>query len=224
MRLICAKYSIDIELEENKVYVLSIENPEAYSDFLRELWSQTKGIPGEIILAEGEKVFEISKLIDCIFNPFDLDCNEKRIMNKLFAELKEYALANMVEENAQINSEMIQYVEKVVAAFPYALDYAVEFDLVNLFKMYGICIKTGGETLLETIVDYLKIMKQIGKVSCFVFVGLKSFLKKKEVELLYEFAFYEKIYIIIVESKHTPMLNNEKCWIIDNELCMIEPS
>ena len=52
----------------------------------------------------------------------------------------------------------------------------------------------------------------------------EDFLKKKEVELLYEFAFYEKIYIIIVESKHTPMLNNEKCWIIDNELCMIEPS
>ena len=224
MRLMYAKYSIDIELEENKVYVLSIENPEAYSDFLRELWSQTKGTPGEIILSEGEKVFEISKLIDCIFNPFDLDCNEKRIMNRLFAELKEYAVVNMVEENAQINSAMIRYVDKVVAAFPYALDYAMEFDLVNLFKMYGICIKTDGETLLETIVEYLKIMKQIGKVSCFVFVGLKSFLKKKELELLYEFAFYEKIYIIIVESMHTPMLNNEKCWIVDNELCMIEPS
>lgn len=223
MKLVIPSYNISIELKENRVYVLSIENPKAYSVILRDFWSQTKGGDGELILSEGEKIYTISKVMECIFNPFDIDCNDKKILNKLYYELSEYALTYFAEENAELNSKMLYYVDRIVDSVPYALDYTLDFDVINLLKTYSVKFQTVGDSLLEKIVEYLKVMKQICGISYFVFVGLKSYVNKNELEQLYEFAFYEKIGIIIVESVHTQTIETEECWIIDNDLCLISP-
>lgn len=41
-------------------------------------------------------------------------------------------------------------------------------------------------------------------------------------EQLYEFVFYEKIYLISIESIFIKRLEGEKCWILDKDLCIIE--
>lgn len=223
MRLVIPPYDINIELKENTVNVLSVENPKAYSIILRDFWNQTQGMEGEILLSEGEKIYAMSKIMECVFNPFDIDCNDKKILNRLYQELKDYTVTNLVEENAELNSCILQYMDKIVDGVPYALDYIVDFDIVALLKIYGVSIQTSGETLLENIVEYLRVMKQICGISCFVFVGLKSYLNESELKQLYEFSFYEKINIIIIEPIHTPTLMGEKCWILDNDLCLISP-
>lgn len=223
MRLVYSAYDINIEIKENVINVLSIENPRAYSAILNDIWNQTKGLDGGFILSEGEKIYDMAKMMVCIFNPFDVDCNDKKILTKLYQELKEYALTNLIEENANINSAMVQHVDRIINGVPYALDYSVDFDVTNLLKMYGVSIQTSGETLLENIVEYLKVMKQICRISCFVFVGLKYYLSETELKQLYETVFYEKISIIIVEPIHTKTLESEHCLIIDNDLCLILP-
>ena len=56
----------------------------------------------------------------------------------------------------------------------------------------------------------------------YVFVGLKQYLPISELERLYEYVFYEKINLIIIESIYTPLINGEKGWIIDKDLCIID--
>lgn len=223
MRLVIPTYDISIELKENIINVLSIENPEAYSFILREFWNQTRGMDGEIILSEGENVYSIAKVMECIFNPFNIDCNDKKILNKLYQELKEYAIENLVEENAELNSKMLQHIDRIASGVTYALDYSIDFDVITLLKIYGVSIQTVGESLLENIVEYLKVMRQICGICNFVFVGLKSYLNENELKQLYEFIFYEKINIIVIESIHTKSLEMEACQIIDNDLCVICP-
>lgn len=43
MRLIYAKYEIEIQLRENEVYTLVLEQPAAFIDFLRNLMAQIDG-------------------------------------------------------------------------------------------------------------------------------------------------------------------------------------
>ena len=45
---------------------------------------------------------------------------------------------------------------------------------------------------------------------------------KEELKYLYEFAVYEKINIIVIESIQSEALIGEKGWILDKDLCIIE--
>lgn len=160
---------------------------------------------------------------DNMFNPFSLDCNNKKVITRLHQELKDQMNENLIEETAKINQSILEYLEKVIYQVPYALDYNVDFDAMNLLKMYEVKVDNLAEDLLEKIVEYVKAMNRICNMRIFVFVGLKQYLTENELEQLYEFIFYEHIYLIILEPKFTKVLNGEKSCILDSDLCIIEP-
>ena len=55
-----------------------------------------------------------------------------------------------------------------------------------------------------------------------VFINLKTFLSKEEVEELYKECFYRKINIILFENyDNNCIIENEKRIIIDSDLCEI---
>ena len=47
-------------------------------------------------------------------------------------------------------------------------------------------------------------------------------VKEKKVRQLYEFVFYEKINLVIIEAIHSVGISGEKCWILDKDLCIID--
>ncbi|MBQ7359324.1 MAG: type II-A CRISPR-associated protein Csn2 [Lachnospiraceae bacterium] len=224
MRIAYPPYDISMEIEENHIYVLSVENTTAYSAILRDIWLQAQGAEGNIIMSEGERILNLSKVAICIFNPFDINCNEKKILNKVYQELKQVSLDNLVEEHANVNKSILNYLEQVVQGVSYALDYNIDLDIMDLLKVYDVHIQIEGETLLENLVEYVRTVNQICKVSTVFAIGLKYYFNEKELKQLYEFLFYEKINLIIVESMHSAMISNEKCWILDKDLCLISPN
>ncbi len=222
MKLIHTGYNLEITLHENQITVLSVENPKAYSTILHDIWSQVQGEDGDFILSDYEKIKNISKEMECIFNPFALDCNDKRIVGKLYQELKEQAGIYLVNESVDLNSNIMEYLDKLIRYVPYVLEYNVDFDISLLLKMYGVRIESFGESLLEQTVEYLKVLSQICNVKNFVFIGLKQFFSVDELKQLYEFVFYQKINLIIIESVHSQHIDGEKCWLLDKDLCIID--
>lgn len=222
MKLIHSEYQLEIYLKENEIIILTIENQKAYRDILSDLWKQVEGGEGEIILSEGEKIKKISKDMEVIFNPFGLDCNNRKVINKLYQELKEISEETLIQEYAEVNKNIIEYLEKIVQHVPYALEFDLDLDLNTLLKMYNVRISSLSEGLLENIIEYMRTMSRICNVRIFTFVGLKQYLTSDELEQLYEFVFYEKIYLISIESIFIKRLEGEKCWILDKDLCIIE--
>jgi len=222
MKLIHTGYNLDVEIRENQVTVLSVENPKAYTTLLQDIWSQTQGGEGGFILSEGEEVKSISKVMECVFNPFAIDCNDKRIITKLYQELKEQSNESMLYEGLNLNAQIVSYIEELLNRVPYSLELNVDFDLVNLLKMYGVKVQSYGESLIEKIIEYLRVMNQVCNLQNYVFVGLKQYLETAELEQLYEFAFYEKVNLVIIESMHSPHVKGEKCWLLDKDLCIID--
>lgn len=222
MKLIHSEYQLEIYLKENEIIILTIENQKAYRDILLDLWNQVEGGEGEIILSEGEKIKKISKDMEVIFNPFGLDCNNRKVINKLYQELKEISEETLIQEYTEVNKNIIEYLEKIVQHVPYALEFDLDLDLNTLLKMYNVRISSLSEGLLENIIEYMRTMSRICNVRIFTFVGLKQYLTSDELEQLYEFVFYEKIYLISIESIFIKRLEGEKCWILDKDLCIIE--
>lgn len=222
MKLIYTEYNLEIELYENQVIVLSVENSESYSKLLRDMWGQTQGKEGKWVLLDKEKKLKLSKELECIFNPFSLNCNDRRILTKLYLEIKQQSDIFFQEETMLLNTDINQFLDKLLLQMPYALKYSSDLELSDLLKIYKVEIEYGEETILEQIVEYLRVMKKICRVNNYVFVGLKQYLTVSELEKLYEYVFYEKINLIIIESIHIPLIDGEKGWIIDKDLCIID--
>lgn len=222
MRLVNTYYDVEMDIVENQITVLTVENSTAYADIVRDIWRQSNGEEGKFILSEGEREKNISKELECIINPFTLDCNNKKVITRLYQELKAQAEGIMQEKTVSLNSDILKYLEQLLTTLPYNLKFNCDLDITNLMKIYGVELENLFENLLESIVEYIKVLSQICNINTFVFVDIKHYLSKEEIKKFYEFAFYKKANIIIIEPVRTARCGKEKCWIIDKDLCIIE--
>ena len=75
MKFIYGERELTLEFRENEVQVITIENREYFSAFLQNLYNQSQGSEGDIILSEGEKILSLNKVADIVWNPFSVDIN-----------------------------------------------------------------------------------------------------------------------------------------------------
>ena len=76
--------------------------------------------------------------------------------------------------------------------------------------------------LLEKLTDYIAAEAELLGTKCFIFVNLKQFLSYEELAELYKFAYYAKVYLLLLEGSFTESRHeSEKHYIIDNDLCEI---
>ena len=199
MKAIYAKYGIELSLTENQIITLVVENPQVLSDMLRDIFRQ-------------------------INNPLRADCNEKKILTKLYKELAEQANSLLYEECSNLNSNIVTFLENLLTTVPYHLEMEVDLDVAALLKLYGVKVETDGVDVLETLIDYLRAVSSICNIHVVWMLNLKQFLTEEEVGQLYEFCFYEKIHLINLEGQKSYTLEQEKCVIIDRDLCVIDTS
>ena len=210
MRIIYSKYGIDLCLEENKITTIVIENPLVMSEVIRNISRQVNGEDGEWILSDQDKVFSAEKISIFLDNPLMVNSNEKRILTRLYKELSEQANTLMYEEYTQINSYIVSFLERLLDTVPYHLDMEVDMDLIGILKLYGVKIESYGVSVLEALLDYLRALSCICNIHVVFILNVKQFLTIEEVQQLYEFCFYEKIYIINLEGQKNYNSKHEK--------------
>lgn len=222
MRVIHSGYGIDLELCENEVNLLCIEKNSILAKLIQELLDQKGGKEGNFILSEKEKILNISKEVEVIVNPFILDCNEKRVQQKLYQEIYELAVGNYLPETTDLNARIVSYLEKITLGVPYDITFDLEENIQGMMKTYGVRIEQQTTSLLEKIIDYLKILVRLCRIKIFVFVNLKLYLESEELKLLYDFVFYEKISLILIENQVLEKIKCEKICILDQDKCIIK--
>lgn len=222
MTLAFPPYNILINFVENEQNELVIENQAVFREFLSELWDECNGKDGRIILAENDKILNISKHMDIIFNPFSIDCNDKKILTRLYQELSDIALTDMVENVNHLNSDIINFIDQLVDKLPYHMDFSLETDIAGLLKFYNVKLFTESNELLERLTDYLRAMHSICGISHFAFAELRNYLTVDELKKLLQFCAYEKINILNITSKQSELCSGIKTVIIDKDLCILE--
>ena len=222
MKLIYAKYGMELILEETRISTLVIENPVVLCDMLQDLANQINGNEGEWILSEADKVFSLAKSSMFVSNPLGVDCNEKRIITKIYKELDENVKSIMHEQYCELNSNIVRFMEQLLNTVPYHLDMELIMDAVAVLKAYDVRIMTDSREPLERLVDYLRAISSICGIRVVFVLNLKQFFSREQVSQLYEFCFYEKIYLINIEGVKNYILKEEKYVIIDKDLCLIE--
>lgn len=221
MRLYNLKYDFSIELSENQVYNVIIENATVLSSVMESLYGQINGLEGDFILSEAEKILPLSKNIVLISNPFEINCNDKKILNKLYQEIQTNMQELAFDSFNDLNCDIVNFLDLLMNTVPYNLESSLELDFTGLLKLYDMKICENADSLLEKIIDYVRAIKNICGIQIIVFLNIKQFLTVEELMQLYEICFYEKVHIINIEGVQTKQLAIEKSLIIDKDLCKI---
>lgn len=223
MNLVIPKYDINICFKENYVNTLIIENPDAFRFILSSLYNQCNGNDGSLILSEEDKILKISKEIELITNIFEVDCNSRKLINAVYKELNEMIYEVKYEEVSKLNGQIIDSLEDFFSLTPLPLEFDLDLDLSNLFKIYKTRVYIDDEKdSLSYLFDYLKLMHDVCKVEIFVILNLKSYFDKNELDMFIRNLNYEKIHLLILEGVESPnSLDNEIKLILDKDLCKI---
>lgn len=221
MRLTNAKYNLQIEMQENRIDVLIIENPMVMAEMVGGLQEQCNGMEGDFVLSENNEIIRLDKNFAMVVNPFSLEFNDRKILNKLYSELSvsgnEYFL-----EKEKINTEIIKLLEKVISNQQYdSINFKLEMDWNELFKMYSVKLEENSDSLLEKIIEYIKILSGLCSIRVLCLVNIKNYLDETEINQLYEMAFYNKIQLLLIEANEKKNCDNENSYIIDNDRCLI---
>lgn len=211
-----------MEITENRVNVLVIEKPDVMAEVIDELYKQVGGEEGMFVLSENFNIMKFSKEVMLILEPFSVDVNDKKFIAKLHNQLKEYAVENMPMAMAQLGLQINGYVENVCRNLPYNTVYKVEYEPLSIFKLADVKFNVDATTLLEKIVEYIGLAGKLCGVRVVIFLNLKNFLSEQNLAQLYEYAFYNKINLILLEYRYCNKCENEDIIIIDKDRCVIK--
>ena len=220
MKLVNSKYNLNIEFGENESYALIVENKEYMQDIVYNLLKQTNGGVGDFVLSD-EKELNISKNLILITEPFTIEFNDRKITGKLYDKLVDIA-KDYTEEYNLINSNVVNALDKVTNSIEYSnVEYNLEFEWKNLFKLYNIKIGEDYSSLFDKIQEYIKILVDILSMKVIIFLNLKEYLHKEQIEDIQKICEYKKVSLLLLESQERNKLDNEKTFIVDKDRCLI---
>ena len=225
MKLVHPELNYQIEFRENIVNLIVIEDKKVFREYVGELYSQCMELndSGRFVLSNEEKEIKLSKKVEIILDFYSLDINNKKIITKVYNKLKEISTEeDMYVETGKINSEIVRYVDKIVDISDYPLEFSIDIDIVDLFKMANVKFLKDYTSELDRICDYISVVNEITGKDIFIFVNFRDFFELEELEEFYKFAAYKKIFLIVIENEVNNVCNEfEKVFVLDKDLCEI---
>lgn len=223
MKLVHPLLETPLVLSENVVNVLVVENQKVFTNMITELFEQNSGCDGEFVLSQDSKELSIEKHAEVILEPFTLDLNNRRILNRLYVKLSEIAVNEefFLAFNG-ISNRIFEFVEKLAQKAENNLVYADSIEANSIFKMVDLKLEINHGSLVEKINDYMSAAQEFLGVSVFIFVNLKKFLTAENLLELYQSSSYNKYRLLLFENYiDGKSLPGEKNYIIDKDLCSI---
>lgn len=223
MRLIHKDFGFTFDFKENTKSLLVVENPTEFCGMVQELISDDLTEEQRFVLSENNVPIKRKDHLLCVVNPLSITLNERRLLGKLGEILKKEILSSeLLLENNQIIVSLEKYALHIIQNMDWELTYTDKIDVQSLLKFVGIQFEDHQNSLIEKMVDYIRVTHDMLGVDCFVFVHLLSYLTEYEMEKLYEYAWYYKINLLLLESRQPESIESFKeIVIIDKDACEI---
>ncbi|MBO6147963.1 MAG: type II-A CRISPR-associated protein Csn2 [Lachnospiraceae bacterium] len=222
INLIYDKLGINISFDKDRPLILILESEEHYSTVLSDIWAQSVGGDERFLLFEQDRQISLSKNAEIIRDPFSLECNNKKILSKLYRLMQEQSDDIFIEKIGSITSHIVDYLDGIAASIPYPLEYSLNLDTIGLFKLFDVKIDCYPEDCRENLLNYIKIVHRICGIRFFLCIALKSYFTKEQLEELYADLRYEEICLLDIENVQKSVLPCEKVFLLDRDCCIIE--
>ena len=222
MILAYSKYGIAIELKEDSVISLTVENTRCFAEVVRDLYVQVRGGDGDFLLSEKDKALKIDKTMEVVINPFGIDFNDRKILNRLHDKLKTVSM-EYDELISDVDTTAVRLLDAITRQIPYNnISFDLHTDMGGFLKLYHVQIDSSScSSLTELLCEYIKILSGFTGVTVLCLVDMKKYFSPSEMEMVCKQAKYNKIIIVFIQSSESYKVKDEKSNILDKDLCFI---
>ncbi len=165
-------------------YVLKLENPidKIYIDNQVIYRTISLKLSDNFILSINNNNADLEKNTLIIYNPFELNINDPKLIKALYKKLELKILSPLNETFNSIETKLFEFINELTFD-EMPLDFEKEIDLKKLFSCLGI-LYYESEDYLERLVNYIKVYNDVFKNSFIISFGLTNLLKEDEEQLL----------------------------------------
>lgn len=213
----------NISFNENVINVLVIEKPEDFYKMVNDLRLQSEGGEGEWIFSQKGEIRSLQKESDIVLEPLSIELNQKKMVVRLHEIMNEELLLSELQlEWSDINAKIQCLVSDISKEVNFDVIYKDKVNFMEILKILNFKFEQNSIGLLEKIMEYILLSRELLKYSLFVFLNLKSYLSEKEIKELYKFVLYEKIDLLLIENHEgDDKIEEEHKIILDKDRCII---
>lgn len=116
-----------------------LESPEYFSLYLQELFRQCENGEGGFVLSEGNQELDLSKHLEIIMNPFTVEMNSRKILNKLYLNLEKISREEqMYTKTLELTAYIHEYLLQLEQQTDYILSFDDNLEMATLLKAVGV--------------------------------------------------------------------------------------
>ena len=155
-------------------------------------------------------------------NPFGIEINNRKVIGKLYAELESIAqMESMYTKTLQIESLMQQYLLELEHQSDYMLTFDEQFGISTLLKTVNVRYEEFSTDFFEKMISYIKIIAKSMSVKLIVFVNIRSYLTKEQIQELCKEMQYQEVKGLFLENQERDCVEGVRRYIIDKDQCEI---
>lgn len=222
MKLVHSNLAAEILNDKDVFTEWILESPELYAKYLQELFSQQNGEEGDFVLSHKEKELNIAKNIEIIVNPFHVEINGRKILNKLYTELDQLSKSEiMYMKTLELTGKIQEYMLELEQNTEYILEFDMDLDMTALFKTVGIRHEVQETDFLERLIRYIKVAVNVLSTKVFVFINIRSYLTDLQMQELIKEISYQEVKALFIENQERGCMKGGRRYIIDRDECEI---
>ena len=212
----------EIIMPDNKVFNIEIENKIYFYRLINELNYISNGAdsPEEdnIKFFKNNNELNLFNKIDVYIDYFNIDFNSKKIINSLYRALKTTISEEDKIKIANYYLKIKNILSKSFLDYNLPLTISSEYDIELIFKLLKINVEKKNY-LLDNLLILIDINNIFKINELLIFVNLKQYLNKEELNELYKYSVYNNVKILLIDSQSYGTCNEyEKKLIIDSNL------
>lgn len=205
MKLVFAGLEHPVELAAGEVAVLQVENSALFARFANSLQLELGSQASEpYSLWDGEEEIKPGDALMVVPDALNLPWGNRAFLTAVTKRVEREFLE---DEDLRMRIESAQraiegYLNGLSLGFNSDLGFGIEWDLKRYLKFLGFgAVTQEDKPYLDNLLNFLSFALDAGCKKTIVFVNLKTFLTKKEIQMLYDHVFFLKSSLLLLRNK-----------------------
>lgn len=207
------------EIKEGEVFSLVIENKALFRSYIEELYKQSEGADGKIVLSENGTPVSLHKNVNIIdkFIPFSV--NTKQVLSGICSALEKRAEdEEHFLKTSQLMADIENYISELCFDFPFRTE-CTKLTPETVIKALHVSAAEDYESLDEAVLYYMSLVTEFDGRKLFVFINMRSFFSDSEMRRFAEEVRLKQMYVLLIESHAYENIEGTERLVTDEDLC-----
>lgn len=212
MRLVFDGLEMPIDLIPGFVSTLQIENESLFSRIVHSLVSQDGKFAQEpySFWENGVEVKPTSSLL-CVSDMTRFPWEDRALMGEVVKRIEQEFLEDedLRKEAERLDARLASRLLEMGFSMNSDYGFGVEWELKRYLKFRGFGIGfQDSESFFDKLISFLSLALDAQCKKVIVFVNLKTFLTKNELQELFDYVFHSKLSLLLLENKRDEVMYN----------------